>query len=178
MLPSVRRRFAVVTTLTLLGLAGSCGAKKGSPNISAFPIGQRVEVGKLIYRVLEAEWKAEIPGAKTPPKNRFLQLRLAITNSANQEISVPFLRLIDAHGQERLEFSDIETNARWLGSLRRLQPALTEDGLIYFDVPVGAYKLEVVDNSDSENEKAAFVDIPASLAPPPVSAGPASGSGM
>jgi hypothetical protein len=39
--------------------------------------------------------------------------------------------------------------------------------MIYFDVPVGTYKLEVVDNSMADSEQTAFIEIPASLAPPP-----------
>ncbi len=125
-----------------------------------------MQVGKLFYQVLEANWVTEVQGAKNPPKNRVLQLRLTVTNSGGQEVSMPLLRLIDANGKERLEIAEIEENSQWLGSLRRLQPALSEEGSIYFDVPVGAYKLEVVDNSNPEDGKLAHIEIPASLTPP------------
>lgn len=126
-----------------------------------------MKVGKLYFQVLEAQWLAELPGAKHPPKHRILQLRLATTNAGGEETSVPLLRLIDATGREIVEVSEIEGDSNWLGILRRLQPALTEEGTIYFDVPIGAYILELVDSSDPADEKVAYVQIPASLAPPP-----------
>ena len=109
---------------------------------------------------------AEVQGSKVQPKNRVLQLRLTVTNSGGQEATMPLLRVIDANGKETMEIAEIEENSQWFGSVRRLQPALSEEGSIYFDVPVGAYKLEVVDNSNPEDEKLAHIEIPASLTPP------------
>jgi len=147
----------------------SCNSAK--PPVMTFPIGQKVQVGKLFYQVIEAEWKAEVLGSKQPPKNRILHLRLSVTNSGAQEATLPLLRLIDATGNEIPEVSELDGNPRWLGMLRRMQPALTEDGFVYFDVPVGAYKLEVIDNSNADDEKVAYIEIPASLAPPPPAPG-------
>ena len=115
---------------------------------------------------------AEVQGAKSPPKNRILHLHLNVTNAGALEASLPFLRLIDGAGNEIMELADLEGNHRWLGMMRRMQPALTEDGFVYFDVPVGAYKLEVVDNTIADDEKVAYIEIPASLAPPPQAPGP------
>lgn len=151
----------------LLGaLAVLSGCSPSKPEVASFPIGQKVQVGKLSYQVLEASWVTEIQGAKNPPKHRVLQLRLAVTNGGGQEATIPLLKLIDANGAETLEIAEIEDNSQWMGTLRRLQPALPEEGAIYFDVPVGAYKLEVVDNSVADDEKLAHIKIPASLAPP------------
>lgn len=158
----------VLLASSLIALTG-CG-EKGTV-ISSFPMGQKVQVGKIVYSVLEAEWRSDVPGGKQPPKNRVLQLTMAITNSSSQETAIPTLRLISAKSEEFAEFIEIEGNMSWLGLLRRLQPSLTETAAIYFDVPIGAYKLEVVDHSDAENEKTAYIDIPASLAPPPVTSG-------
>jgi hypothetical protein len=149
--------FALVTL-------SSCSSGKG--NVITFPIGQRVQVGKLFYQVTEAKWITEIQGAKQPPKNRILQLHLTVTNGGTAPATLPFLRLMDAAGAERTEVSDLEQNQGWLGMLRRLAPSRTEEGFVYFDVPVGAYKLEVVDNSNADDEKIAYIEIPASLTPP------------
>lgn len=159
--------FAVLTS-ALIALNG-CGEKTAP--ISSFPMGQKVQVGKIVYSVLEAEWRTDVPGGKQTPKNRILQLTMAVTNSSSQEMSIPTLRLINAKSEEHPEFTEIEGNMNWLGLLRRLQPSLTETAAIYFDVPIGAYKLEVVDHSNAEDEKTAYIDIPASLAPPPVTSG-------
>lgn len=151
---------------TSLFMLTDCGEKRAV--VSSFAMGQKVQVGKIVYSVLEAEWRADVPGGKQQPKNRILQLTMAVTNSSSQDMSIPTLRLINSKSQEFPEYIEIEGNMSWMGLLRRLQPSLTESAVIYFDVPVGAYKLEVVDHSDPDNEKTSHIDIPASLAPPPM----------
>lgn len=161
----------VLFFFSLGALAALSGCSGSKPEVATFPIGQKVQVGKLSYQILEANWISEVQGAKNPPKHRVLQLRLAVTNSGGQEATIPLLKLIGANGTETLEIAEIEENSQWMGALRRLQPALPEEGYIYFDVPVGAYKLEVVDHSNADDEKLAHIAIPASLAPP-VTQGP------
>jgi len=150
----------------MLLLLGACGPR--AVPLATHPLGAKIQVGKLVYHVVEAEWRGEIPGAKNPPRNRVLQVTLSVTNSGSKELSFPMLRLIGADSAEHGEVAEIEDNPRWFGLLRRLNPALTENGILYFDVPVGAYKLEIVDNSDADREESAYIEIPASLAPPPV----------
>jgi hypothetical protein len=164
MLMKNRAYFLTAIAGMCFGLASCSTSKAGQ---STFPIGEKVLVGKLSYQVVDAQWQTEVPGLKQPVKNRILQLHVMITNSGGAEVFVPMLRLIDAAGTEIGEISEIEGNGRWMGMIRRMQPAITEEGLLYFDVPVGAYRLEVVDNSVAESEKLALIEIPASLAPPP-----------
>src|SRR5688572_2913345 len=154
--------FLLSAITTVLIFQSSCNS--GRSQVPTFAIGQKVQLGKILYQVLDAQWMAEVQGAKQPPKNRVLQLHLTITNNGAQEATLSFLRLIDRAGNETLEMAEIEGNPRWLGALRRLKPASTEEGFVYFDVPVGAYKLEVVDNSNPQDEQVAYIDIPASLA--------------
>ena len=165
--------FSTVFILSAVGaiLASQSSCSSPKPQAMTFAIGQKVQVGKLFYQVIEAQWMGEVQGAKQPPKNRVLHLHLNVMNAGALEASVPFLRLIDGAGNEIMEMSDLEGNPRWLGMLRRMQSALTEDGFVYFDVPVGAYKLEVVDNTLADDEKIAYIAIPASLAPPPLAPG-------
>jgi len=165
---SNKSAFGLFLVATLCVVSPSCGTKSQA---LVFPIGEKVQVGKLHYQVVDAQWKAEASGMKEPPKNRVLQVHFTVTNSAGGEVSIPLLRLIDADGKEIAEIAEIEGNPKWMGLIRRLQPAITEEGLIYFDVPVGSYKLEVVDNSEGEDEKVALIEIPASLAPPPAAPG-------
>lgn len=155
--------------LMLLSAAPLTFLSCGSSQIQAptYPVGQKVQVGKIVYQVIEAQWASDAPGSRQPPKNRILQMHLTVINSSGQETTMPFLRLIDAAGNEILELTEIEGNSRWLGSLRRLRPTVMEEGSIYFDVPVGAYRLELVDQTVPDAEKTAYVSIPASLAPPP-----------
>lgn len=144
--------------------AGSCASPK--PKAAVYSIGQRATVGRMSYLVVDAAWRQDMPGGRQPVKNRILQLHMMITSGAGAEATVPMLRLVDGAGNEISELAEIESDPKWLGMIRRLQPALTEEGNIYFDVPVGAYRLEVVDNTEPDVEKIAYVEIPASLAPP------------
>jgi hypothetical protein len=53
--------------------------------------------------------------------------------------------------------------------LRKLAPAQTEQGRVLFDVPTGAYRLRVTDDSpEAGTEKVAVVDIPLRLEPEPL----------
>lgn len=169
---SFRARLLFTISAIVLLTAG-CSSKTKALTL---PIGEKVQVGKLSYQAIDANWQPEVPGMRQPPKNRVLQIHISVTNSGAEEISVPMLRLHDAAGNEISEIMELEGNTRWLGMIRRMQPALTEDGLIYFDVPVGTYKLEVVDNSLADNEQTAFIEIPASLAPPPTLPGDKKGA--
>lgn len=163
-MPMSLRAFLFFCLTAVLALVTGCGSKTKALTL---PIGEKVQVGKLSYQVIDASWHPEVAGLKQPPKNRVLQIHLTVTNTGAEEISVPMLHLLDASGNEISEIIEIENSSRWLGMIRRMQPALTEDGMVYFDVPVGTYKLEVVDNSMADNEQIAFIEIPATLAPPP-----------
>jgi hypothetical protein len=159
-------RATFLLSALVAALVTLCSCFSGKANVLTFPIGQRVQVGKLFYQVTEAKWITEVQGAKQPPKNRILQLHLTVTNSGTAPAMLPFLRLMDAAGAERTEVSDLEQNPVWFGMLRLVPASSTEEGFVYFDVPVGAYKLEVVDNSNADDEKIAYIEIPASLTPP------------
>ncbi len=163
-MPMSLRAFMLISISAFLLTSAGCSSKTKALTL---PIGEKVQVGKLSYQVIDANWQAEVAGLKQPPKNRVLQIHITVTNSGAEEISIPMLRLHDAAGNEISEIMEMEGNTRWMGMIRRMQPALTEDGMIYFDVPVGTYKLEVVDNSMADNEQIAFIEIPATLAPPP-----------
>ena len=170
---SIRALLLLVATLLSLVLPG-CSASK--TKALSFPIGEKVQVGKLSYQVVDASWQPEVAGVKQAPKNRILQIHFTVTNSASEEIAIPMLHLIDSAGNEINEITEIEGNPRWMGMIRRMQPALTEEGTIYFDVPVGSYRFEVVDNSLADSEQIAFIEIPAGLAPPPTIPSPNKGS--
>lgn len=134
-------------------------------------MGELTTVGPVIYNVLETEWRTEIGESiqQKIPTNKFLLIRVTITNSGNEDVAVPLLSLQDPQGQEFLEYSEVENLPNWLGLLRIIQPAATLQGLIVFDVPVSDYKLRVTDGGDLESEETALVDIPLSFgAPDPI----------
>ena len=148
-------------TAVLTGCRVSGGGSK------AFPMGERVTVGPFIYTVLEANWKTEINTPEGPklPRNRYLLLRLSVTNSGGGEASMPMLVLKNDKSEEFREQSGVEGVPNWFGLLRRIPAAETENGIVVFDAPMGAYQLELSDGAPPGEERTSLVDIPLQFAP-------------
>ena len=157
-----------ITAVLFLSALGSCG--KSIIDARTFQMGEKVQVGPLIYTVLAAEWKTEFGNGfdRRVAKDRFLVIHLTITNGGGGEAGAPLAQLVDAAKKEHGELQDAKGLPQWMGLLRRLSPAATEDGRIVFDVPVGLYKLKVSDGA-VEDEKVALVDIPLELNAAPTS---------
>src|SRR5262245_52276934 len=119
------------------------GCVKPPPATQVFRMGERAQVGPLIYNVFEADWKTQIgEGAQARmPMRRFLIVHLSVTNSGSEALSVPGLRLIDDAGHLYSESMDGQNVASWLGLIRKLKPADTLEGNILFDAEPKSYKL-------------------------------------
>ena len=127
-------------------------------------MGERVQVGPVIYNVLEADWRTALTEGGRAPQNRFLFVRLSITNSGGSTANVPSFELASENGTRSQEVTENMAGVRdWLGLLRTVRPAATEQGVVVFDVPIGAYKLILPDGSDSASERYAEVEIPVQL---------------
>jgi hypothetical protein len=152
-------------------LFSSCGnnavvATSGNQPIVTYQMGQTVQVGPLSYNVLETKWKSQLGGGVSAkiPKNRFLVIKLTISNAASQTTSVPEMSLTGANGQTYQEVTEgVEAVPKWLGVLRNLSSVQTEEGAVVFDVPLGAYKLHVLDGGEIGFEKKALIEIPLQL---------------
>jgi len=130
-------------------------------------MGDRVQVGPLIYTVLETTWKSQLTDdpASSTPKNRFLIIKMTVTNSGKDDSPIPPMTLTNAAGQTMSEVTEVKDDLpHWFGGiLRKLKGAQTETGVILFDVPMAAYKLKVTDGGDIEDEKYAFIEIPVQI---------------
>jgi hypothetical protein len=161
---------ATAAALAFLLLA-ACGQRQANPS-RVYRMGESIKLGPLIYNVLDAQWKTEL-GEGTQlrsPNKRFLLIQLTVTNSGGAETFAPPLKLEDAQGSTFFETPGGEGVPNWLGFLRKLAPAQTDQGRVLFDVPTGAYRLRVTDDStDPAQEKSALIDIPLRLEhePPP-----------
>jgi hypothetical protein len=126
-------------------------------------MGERVQVGPLTYNVLETEWKnqlAEGAGSKVPA-NRYLLVKMSITNGGGGNVAVPLLTVEDGSGHTYSEVTEgTDAVPDWLGLLRNLAPAQNDNGVAIFDVPMGGYKLRISDGGEIGNEKTALIDIP------------------
>jgi hypothetical protein len=130
-------------------------------------MGEPVAVGPLIYTVIDTEWLNQMGEGATArvPQNRFLLLRLSVTNSGASNSGVPGMTLVDASGKTYTELTDGHGVSEWLGYLRTVSPAQTERGHVLFDVPTGAYRLRVTNDAEPGTEKAELIEIPLQLSP-------------
>jgi len=156
-----------VSVLAVAALPLGCGSKgDGTPKVLR-QMGEAVQVGPVVYNVLDAEWQSQIAGSTSPklPKNSFLIVRLNITNAGNSELTLPLLQLEDEKGAEHYEVSELAGMEEWLGLLRLVGPSDTTQGRIVFDVAPANYRLRVTDGGDPGEETTALVDIPLKFRP-------------
>src|SRR5678815_5443541 len=127
-----------------------------------FAMGEPVRVGQITYSVVESEWKTQLGESFKirSPENRFLLIKLSVTNGTGQDISIPLLTLEASNGQTSRELSNGEGVVNWFGLLRTITPGQTKQGAILFDVPLTSYKLRVPDIADPGLERYVTVQIP------------------
>lgn len=159
------RYFYILSLALLLSMCLSCGSEAPKVSATTYSLGDPARAGNVTYVGLTAEHRAELPGAKQPVKHRYLVIFLSATNGSGQDVTLPHTRLIGAGGTEYPEVTEIEGFPQWMGLLRTVSPGSTEQGYVVFDVPVGAYKLQVSSGGDPETEQLAEIEIPASLRP-------------
>jgi len=130
-----------------------------------FAMGEPVRVGQMTYSVVESEWKTQLGESFKirSPENRFLLIKLSVTNGTGQDASIPLLTLEASNGQTYRELSNGEGVVNWFGLLRTISPGQTQQGAIVFDVPLTSFKLRVPDISDPGLERYVTVQIPLRL---------------
>ena len=161
MLPQLRAAVGVLLFCVLCG----CSSRGAGSRKAAYRMGERVPVGSLIYVVLDTEWLdhfGDPPHARLP-EQRFLAVRISVTNSGADSSAVPQLSLSDPGGRKYSELADAPAVPEWLGYLRTVKPAETLYGRVVFDVPAAAYRLHLSTDDEPENEPFAGVDLPLQL---------------
>jgi hypothetical protein len=150
---------ALLFSLILL-LSGCNSEDKPLP---MFSVGEPAPTGHLTYTVRSTEWLNQIGEAPTikTPQNRFLAVRISVTNGSMQETLLPSLKLMGGGFDDTAEI-DASGLPEWLGTIRRVGPAMTRTGFVVFDVPRNSYRLKVSD-SEFDDEKAVLIDIPLQL---------------
>jgi len=157
---------AVLAAILLLSAGLSLtGCSKVAQTQASYRMGEAMRVGPFVYNVLESQWKTELGDMfqMRVPQNRFLLLRLTVTNSGGGEMVMPLLNLEDSQGNTFPELQDGQGITGWMGLLRSVPAAQTEEGWIAFDVPTNAYTLRLSDGGEADAEKTLLVDIPLSM---------------
>ncbi len=153
---------ALVVCAAILALC-SCSREKPD-TVHVFAMGERAQAGSLIYNAFENQWAVSLPDTPTArvPNNRFLLLHVTIVNSSSSPVTVPTLSLVDDAGEVYNELANGTGVQNWMGILRTVKPADSEQGNVLFDVPPKHYKLKVTGESE---DKFAYIDIPLIFAP-------------
>jgi hypothetical protein len=148
--------FAVLFVLFL----GGC--QKAQESRSQFAMGERVPVGQMTYSVIESAWRTQLGESFKirTPEQRFLLVKISVTNGTGKDVSIPLLTLEGNNGQMYREIADGEGVDNWFGLLRTISPGQTQQGNVLFDVPLTSFKLRVPDINETGFEGYAVVDIP------------------
>jgi hypothetical protein len=155
-----------VAMLTLLGVVlGGCGRSGVNSTVIDFALGDKAANPPLTYSVIETSWKTQLgEGFKIrSPQNRFLLVRVSVTNGGGAEVALPLFSLIDVNGKEYREEENGEGVDNWFGLLRSVAPAQTLQGQLLFDVPLASYKIRLPNGGAIGEEKFITVNIPLRL---------------
>jgi hypothetical protein len=153
---------AAVLIVTCALSTGACNKARDASFIGTFHMGEKVQIGPMVYQVLESEWRTELGGGGRTPRDRYLFLRMSITNNGGSTAAVSTMTLEGAGKTYAEVTEDMDKVDNWLGLLRNVRGSQTEQGWIVFDAPIAAYKL-VITHGDIGDEKSAHVEIPVQL---------------
>jgi hypothetical protein len=158
------RLFQCLVPACALLLAG-CGGLGRPTEIQKFQMGQAINLSTTSFTALETDWRATLDGrdGQRFAKNQFLLIKLLITNGGGGEITLPLMTLLDSKNNSYLEEEKGDGVPQWLGLLRVLKPAESEEGFLLFDVQPASYRLRISTGGDPEKEQAVLIDIPYQL---------------
>lgn len=162
----MRNLACVALTLALCGFGGGCSRGKVSGSNKMFRMGERAQVGAMVYTVLDAEWLDQLGEGPTArlPQHRFLAVRLSVTNGGAATANVPATALVAASGAQYSEIEDASALPQWLGYIRSIKAADTLHGRVLFDAPPADYQLKLsAEGGDPDSELAVTVDLPLQL---------------
>jgi hypothetical protein len=148
--------------ISVLAIALSSCSKESAPPVRTYSMGDRVELGHLVYTVYETRWMTQIGAGPTAriPENRFFLVRLSVGNTGSGEVLIPDITLEDDTGTSFPELTDGDGVPDFQGVLRPVSPGESVAGNVLFDAQPGHYKLHIF---DEQSQRTALVDIPLSF---------------
>jgi hypothetical protein len=158
------RHLRLILTLAAVAavlLLNACSRSSSSP-VRAYTLGEKAELGHIIYRVYETQWAPQLGDGPTAriPQHRFFLVRMTAVNSGGADLIVPSATVEDDKGNSYAELPNGDGVPQWIGYLRKVKPAESAQGNLVFDAPPAHYKLRVTDEND---ENSAYFDIPLSF---------------
>jgi len=147
--------------LSLISLAAtgcSTFASKNKPVIYA--AGDKATIGPLVYSITDTEITQQLgdePSSARTAQQRFYLVKVSVSNSGTDDMPIPAMSLVDDQGQSYTELADGTNVPNWLGVVRKVGTAQTEQGYVVFDAPTKHYRLRLTDPFD---EKEVAIDVP------------------
>lgn len=145
--------------IPVLALACACSNSPKKESLT-YPAGDKVTVGPLVYNVIDTQILTQLgddASTARAPQNRFYLVTISVSNSSTEDLPIPGLTLVDDSGKEYPELADGTNVPRWLGIVRNVGSAQTEQGNIVFDAPAAHYRLRLTDENDARQ---LYADIP------------------
>lgn len=156
----MRVRPSLISVLILPLVACSTNSK---PQATIYAAGDKATMGTLVYNLTDAETTPQLgddPANQRTAQNRFYLLKVTVSNSGNEDQPIPGMTLVDDGGKMYNELSDGTGVSNWLGVVRKVSSAQTEQGYVVFDAPLSHYRLRLNDTLD---EKEIAIDVPATF---------------
>ncbi|HEV3333235.1 MAG TPA: hypothetical protein VG096_19745 [Bryobacteraceae bacterium] len=152
-------RFLACSATGLFLIVSSACSRSASSDVRTYTMGDRVELGHLVYTIFESRWASQFGDGPTArvPQHRFFLVRMNVGNTGTARAIVPNMTLEDDQGHSYPEVRNGDAVPEWLGFLRPVTTLEAAAGNVLFDVPPAHYKLRV---TDEESQRAALVDIP------------------
>jgi hypothetical protein len=158
---SYRRAILLLAAAAAVLSLAACAEETRDP-VRTYNIGDRVDLGHIVYTVFETQWLTHIgegPDASVP-RNRFFLVRISAANRQRTEILLPKVSLQDDSGHSYPELSADVGAPHWVGVLRTVMANDSTQGNVVFDAPPGHYRLKVTDDT---GDRFAYIDIPLSF---------------
>jgi hypothetical protein len=156
------RAAPIAICLTILPLI-SCSRAPANKQPVIYAAGDKATIGPLVYNMTDAEFTQQLgddPNSARTAQHRFYLLKLSVSNSGNEDKPIPAMALVDDDGAAYNELSDGTGVPNWLGVVRKVAAAQTEQGNVAFDVPLKHYRLRLNDPLD---EREVAIDVPLSF---------------
>lgn len=119
--------------------------EKQAPPSTDFKIGDTVSVGYMVYGVWKTRWTNQLSDNQylnKAPNAKFLFVEVTARNDDKKARSIPQFKLIDENGAEYDTTSDAMFLDNMISFTDELNPSVSKQGYVVFDVPPGRkYKL-------------------------------------
>jgi hypothetical protein len=154
------RSAVICISILSLAAAGCSSAVSSKKEATVYAAGEKAVAGPLTYSVTDSEITQTLgddPATARNAQERFYLIKVAVSNSSSSEQPIPAMTLVDDEGHSIAELADGSNVPNWLGVVRNVGPAQTEQGVVLFDAPTKHYRLRLNDPFD---EKEISIDLP------------------